>query len=81
MRKFCSNQQILQALNNSSDITIQQMFHPFLNSVGSLKHEELPELSVLSLSNIEVLNESCKLIPPLKEAVFVQMNIQTLAVL
>lgn len=70
MRKFSSNQQILQALENGQDEELQKLFNPFLTSKGSLKHQELPELpllSELSLSNVETINKSCKLIPPVRE--------------
>jgi hypothetical protein len=71
MRKFCSNQQVLQALENRKDELLQQLLNPFLSSKGSLKHIELPELPLLSehsCSAMKTLSESCKLVPPIKEA-------------
>ena len=71
MRKFSSNQQTVHALKNSGDNSLQQLFQPFVNSKGSLKHEQTPELpllSSLSVSSIKSHCEACKLIPPVKEA-------------
>ena len=44
MRKFYSNQHILQALNSNRQPALQELFLPLKSSVGSLKYEQLPEL-------------------------------------
>lgn len=70
MRKFCTNQQTMRALNNSEN-SLQELFRAFVNSKGSLKHPQIPEmplLSPLSVSTIEAHCESCRLVPPIKEA-------------
>ncbi len=69
MRKFCINQQVLQTKNK--DETLSQLFNPYQNSVGSLKQNVLPELpfqSKLDETNVEDHIETCKLVPPIKEA-------------
>lgn len=71
MRKFCTKQQAVQALNTCNDIMLQGLFQPFIKSKGCLKHEEIPELPLLlplTETNITAYLETCKLIPPLKEA-------------
>lgn len=71
MRKFCTNQQVVHALKNSGEGCLQELFKPFVQSKGSLKHEEIPEmplLSPLSVANIENQCATCKLVPPVKEA-------------
>ena len=70
MRKFSSNQFVLQALKNSNDETLNELFRRFQNPMGSLKHEELPELpllSPLSILNVKAINNFCQLLPPIKE--------------
>ena len=70
MRKFCCNQQVLQAIENDYNEEFQTLLNPFLVSKGSLRYEELPELplvSDISVSNIDFINQSCKLVPPIKE--------------
>ena len=69
MQKFFSKQQVLQRHANSN-CEIQSLFQPYLHSKGSLKHDKLPELplvSNLSLSNVVDFSEVCKLLPPVKE--------------
>ena len=71
MRKFCSNQQVLQALETRQDEAMNKLLNPFMASKGSLKHQELPELPLLpelSLSNVKAIGELCKLVPPIKES-------------
>lgn len=67
MRKFCTKQQTAHGLENS----LQELFQPFLRSKGSLKYEDIPELPLLSpltVSSIKNHFETCKLVPPVKEA-------------
>lgn len=71
MRKFCITQQVMQVLDNTGDNTLHELFKPFMNSKGSLKHEEIPNMplqSSLSVVSIKEHSETCKLIPPIKEA-------------
>ena len=67
MRKFCCNQQVLQAIENDYNEALQTLLNRFLVSKGSLRYEELPLVSNISLSNIDFINQSCKLVPPIKE--------------
>ena len=70
MRKFSTNQQILQSLESSHDETIEKLLYPFFMLKGSLKHQELPELPLLtepSVSNFVNNSQSYKLIPPITE--------------
>ena len=71
MRRFCSNQQVLHALESGEEESVLHLLSPFLTSKGSLKHQELPELPILSEPSLPILTtlaESCKLVPPIKEA-------------
>ena len=65
MRKFYSNQQILQALNSNRQPALEELFLPLKDSVGSFKYEQLSELS---LSNPEITDKACKFVPPIKES-------------
>ena len=65
MRKFYSNQQILQALNSNRQPALEELFLSLKDSVGSFKYEQLSELS---LSNPEITDKACKFIPPTKES-------------
>ena len=70
MRKFCCNQQVLQVIANDCNEALQSLLKPFLVSKGSLRYEELPELplvSDISPSTIDFINQSCKLVSPIKE--------------
>ena len=58
-----------QALQKRTE-NIDTLFQPYLHSLGSLKHEELSELtlaSTLSLSNVSNYSGLAKLLPPIKE--------------
>lgn len=71
MRKFCCNQQILRSMENDDNEELITLLKQFLSSKGSLRYEELPKLplaSDISLSSFDLINQSCKLIPPVKEA-------------
>ena len=67
MKKFSSSQQALQSSRNSDlDLLLSPLY-----SKGSLKYDELPELPILiniSVSNIEELNDKCRLLPCIKES-------------
>ena len=71
MRKFCSNQQFLHALESSEEESLLHLLSPFLTSKDSLKCHKLPELPILSEPSLPFLitfAESCKLVPPIEEA-------------
>lgn len=71
MRKFLSNQQVLQQLNSEIvDEDIKDMLRSANVVKGSLKHEllsELPLMQPLSESNVDKMAKLCKLIPPIRE--------------
>ena len=72
MQKFISSKQSMQLL--SSDETVKDLFETVLCSKGSLQFAigELPELPLLSLSldSLDVINNCCKFLPPIKEVCF-----------
>lgn len=76
MRRFTSGQQILVDVSSScSDDSeeLMKLLGPMHFNKGALKHEELPEIPVLaklSKSNVSVLANCCKLVPPIKEGCF-----------
>lgn len=70
MQKFISSLQVLQSMASSEETAIKDLLRPFHCSRGSLKHEELPELpllTTLSVSNAGNLSDHCQLLPPIKE--------------
>lgn len=71
MRKFISNQQVLEKLNfEGTDCTIKELLHSHQCLKGSLKHEvmaELPLLLPLSASTCIEYGELNKLLPTVKE--------------
>ena len=68
-----AKQQALQAKQQALQKRAENnytLFQPYLHSLGSLKHEELSEItlaSTLSLSNVSNYSGLAKLLPPIKE--------------
>ena len=57
-------------IENDCNKALLSLLKPFLVSKGSLRYEELPELplvSDISPSTIDFINQSCKLVSPIKE--------------
>ena len=72
MRKFISSKQIMQLLSGNHDEVFKDLFATALYSKGSLQFGELPELPLpsLSLSSLDIINNFCKFLPPIKEDCF-----------
>ena len=71
MKKFSTSQQALQSIVNSASSEIEMLLSPFHFSKGSLCHDELPEIPVLtqlSMINVEDLSKKCCLLPCIKES-------------
>ena len=71
MKKFSSSQQVLQSIPNSESSEVEVLLSPFHFSKGSLRHDELPEIPVLtqiSICNVEEFSEKCRLLPCIKES-------------
>lgn len=70
MRKFISNQQILDKVRKDADKELVELLEPFQCLKGSLKHEQIPELpllSSLSPENALQYSQLCSLLPPVHE--------------
>jgi len=70
MHKLLSIQQATHLLSLADDNASKSILDSFQSTKGSLKYDNLPDLPVfqLSLTNLETVNQYCKLLYPIKEA-------------